>query len=113
MYYFDDTATPPATQTSCDIKAGGMITFSMMTQGGIPSATCADSSTVTNVAVPIGWQGYAIAGCNFQYGRGFAFISDRNTPSLGSQGYLPLILSTCGREPYPFDNYGCGEMLGM
>jgi hypothetical protein len=125
MYYFDGTATPPAAQTTCDIKAGGMFTFSMMTQGGIPSETCADSSTVTNVAVPIGWQGYAIASCRFQYGRGFAFISDRNTPSLGSQGYLPLILPACtqGRSPNPFDGQprglilnhwdDCGESLGM
>jgi len=138
MYYFDGATTgTPAAQTSCDVKAGAMITFSMMTQGGIPSQTCADGSTVTNTAVPIGWQGYAIASCNFQYGRGFAFISDRNTPSLGSQGYLPLILSACtsGRSPNAFDgqpsgitgtitNEGttfngsivwnnCGEMLGM
>jgi hypothetical protein len=116
MYYFDGTTTAPAPQNTCDIKAGGMVTFSMMTQGGIPSQTCADSSTITNTAVPIGWQGYAIAACKFQYGRGYAFISDRNTPSLGSQGYLPLILSTCGRLPAPFDgdvNFGtqCGEML--
>jgi hypothetical protein len=116
MYYFDGTATPPATQQSCDIPAGGMTTFSMMTQGGIPSQTCADGSTVTNTAVPIGWQGYAIASCRFQYGRGYAFISDRNTPSLGSQGYLPLILPACvaGRTPNPVDGnlYGdCGEGL--
>lgn len=111
MYYFDGTDTPPATQKSCDIKAGGMTTFSMMTQGGIPSQTCADGSTVTNVAVPIGWQGYAIASCRFQYGRGYAFISDRNTPSLGSQGYLPLILPACtrGRSPNPFDAQPQGD----
>jgi hypothetical protein len=112
MYYFDGTATPPDPQQSCDIPAGGMTTFSMMTQGGIPSQTCADGSTVTNTAVPIGWQGYAIASCRYQYGRGYAFISDRNTPSLGSQGYLPLILPACtqGRSPNPFDKAPAGTL---
>jgi hypothetical protein len=52
-----------------------------------------------------GFQGYIIARCSFQYAHGFAFISDRNTPSLGSQGYLALVIPdrTDGtRPPAPF-----------
>jgi hypothetical protein len=114
MYYFDASGTPPSPQTTCDIAPGGMVAYSLMGSGGIPSATCASGTTVTNTPIPIGWQGYGIAMCNFQYGHGYAFVSDRNIPGLGSQGYLALILSTCGgRNPSPLDNagYGCGEML--
>ena len=115
MYYFDATTSPPAAQNTCDIKPGGMVAFSMMSSGGIPSATCADGSVVTNTTVPIGWQGYAIAKCRFQYGHGYAFISDRNVPGLGSQGYLALILPAgyCTRGPNPFSSCGtgAGEML--
>ncbi|MGA2325290.1 MAG: hypothetical protein ABSH05_03295 [Bryobacteraceae bacterium] len=115
MYYFDATTAPPAAQNTCDIKPGGMVAFSMMSSGGIPSATCADGSVVTNTTVPIGWQGYAIAKCRFQFGHGYAFISDRNVPGLGSQGYLALILPAgyCTRGPNPFSSCGtgAGEML--
>jgi hypothetical protein len=124
MYYFDGSAatggTPPAPQTTCDIPPGGTVAYSLMGTGGIPSATCANGGTVTNTPIPIGWQGYGIASCNFQYGHGYAFVSDRNIPGLGSQGYLALILSTCGRNATPlnsaelwdaYDSKNCGEML--
>jgi len=45
-----------------------------------------------------GFQGYMIAVCNFQYGHGFAFISDGyGQPGRGlSQGYLASIIPTPG-----------------
>jgi hypothetical protein len=115
MYYFDASGSPPAPQSSCDIAPGGMVAFSLMGTGGLPSATCSSGATVTNTPVPIGWQGYGIAKCNFQYAHGYAFISDRNIPGLGSQGYLALILTTCPPR-LPALNDGdqftnCGEVL--
>ena len=126
MYYFDDSAatggTPPDPQTTCDIPPGGTVAFSLMA-GGVGNKTCANGTTLTNTFIPANWQGYGIASCNFQYGHGYAFVSDRNIPGLGSQGYLALILSTCGRTPFLSDgadinNYGypvfisgCGESL--
>jgi len=48
-----------------------------------------------------GFQGYMIAVCNFQYGHGFAFISDGyGQPGRGlSQGYLASIIPTPGIQP--------------
>jgi len=48
-----------------------------------------------------GFQGYMIAVCNFQYGHGFAFISDGyGQPGRGlSQGYLASIIPTPGLTP--------------
>jgi len=45
-----------------------------------------------------GFQGYMIAVCNFQYGHGFAFISDGyGQPGRGlSQGYLASVIPTPG-----------------
>jgi hypothetical protein len=37
-------------------------------------------------------QGYMIAKCRFPYAHGYAFISDRNLPSLGSSSYLAQVL---------------------
>jgi len=115
MYYFDASGSPPPPQTSCNVAPGGMVAFSLMGTGGIPSQTCTGGATVTNTPVPIGWQGYGIAVCSFQYGHGYAFVSDRNIPGLGSQGYLALILTTCPpRLPALNDDdqfTNCGEVL--
>jgi len=48
-----------------------------------------------------GFQGYMIAVCNFQYGHGFAFISDGyGQPGRGlSQGYLASVIPTPGITP--------------
>jgi len=49
-------------------------------------------------SVAAGFQGYMIAQCNFQYGHGFAFVSDGyGQPGRGlSQGYLASIIPTPG-----------------
>lgn len=104
VYYFDGTTSAPAPQTTPDIVAGGQSTFTLQ-GGGVPGSTSSAQ----------GFQGYIIAKCNFQYAHGFAFISDRNTPSVGSQGYLALIIPDRGgsRPPDPFSTAGsgAGEML--
>jgi hypothetical protein len=48
-----------------------------------------------------GFQGYMIAVCNFQFGHGFAFISDGyGQPGRGlSQGYLASVIPTPGLQP--------------
>lgn len=108
VYYFDGTANPPKPQTTAVIQAGGMAAFAM-SQGGVPN----DPNPVANNS----FQGYIIARCAFQFGHGFAFISDRNVPSLGSHGYLALVIpDRSPREPSPFDLGGGavqrGEVLG-
>jgi len=47
-----------------------------------------------------GFQGYMIAVCNFQYGHGFAFISDGyGQPGRGlAQGYLASVIPTPGLQ---------------
>jgi hypothetical protein len=43
------------------------------------------------VTATAGFQGYVIAQCNFQYGHGYAFISDLGVQKI-AQGYLALVL---------------------
>jgi hypothetical protein len=43
------------------------------------------------VSPQVGFQGYMIARCNFQYAHGYAFISDLGAQRL-AQGYIALIL---------------------
>jgi len=65
------------------------------TTPSIPSGTVFPG-LVSSLAA--GFQGYMIAVCNFQYGHGFAFISDGyGQPGRGlSQGYLASIIPTPG-----------------
>jgi hypothetical protein len=99
VYYFNGTASAPAPQVTPDIVAGGMNTFTLQSGGVFGSTSSAQ-----------GFQGYIIARCNFQYAHGYAFISDRNTPSVGSQGYLALIIPDRAgvRPPDPFTTAGAG-----
>jgi hypothetical protein len=100
VYYFDGTTTAPAPQTTVNIVKGAMVAFTLQS-GGVPGSTSSAQ----------GFQGYIIASCNFQYGHGYAFISDRNTPSLGSQGYLALVIPdrAGSRPPDPFTTAGSGS----
>ncbi len=63
------------------------------TTSSVSSGTV-DAFTVSSVAP--GFQGYAIAVCNFQNGHGFAFITDGyGQPGRGlSQGYLAVVTSS-------------------
>lgn len=107
VFYFNGTTTAPAPQVTPDIVAGGMFAFTLQ-GGGVPGSTSSAA----------GFQGYAIARCNFQFAHGFAFISDRNTPSLGSQGYLALVIPdrTDGKriaQPFSESTGTTGEQLAQ
>jgi len=83
LYYYGGTpnggAAPPS-QTSASITGGQQIVFTLS----------AGNAAQGVVATP-GFQGYLIARCNFQYGHGFAFISDLGASKL-AEGYLALVL---------------------
>jgi len=79
--YYGDTnggAAPPA-QTSAVVPAGDYVAWSLYSGGKLGV-----------VATP-GFQGYVIAQCKFQYGHGYAFISDLGL-SKYTAGYLALIM---------------------
>jgi len=67
----------PGPQTSATVNAGTQLIWLVSAGGGIP-------------ATP-GFQGYVIAQCNFQYGHGFAFISDYGANKV-AESYLALVL---------------------
>jgi hypothetical protein len=84
IYYYGATAgggAAPATQTSTTVAAGGQVIWTLSGGG------------TNNVTATPGFQGYIIARCYFQYGHGFAFISDAGAQKL-AHGYLALILDT-------------------
>jgi len=64
------------------------------------TASIASGSAYVNLvsSAAAGFQGYMIAVCNFQFGHGFAFISDGyGQPGRGlSQGYLASVIPTPG-----------------
>jgi len=104
VYYFGVMAgggALPAPQTTADIAAGQHEAFSLG-GGGVAGAT---SSTQ-------GFQGYAIARCNFQYAHGYAFISNfgiaAGNASNFAQGYIALVIPDRTREASPFSTAGSG-----
>jgi hypothetical protein len=83
-----------------------------------PTVTAGTVYTTLASSVSAGFQGYMIAQCKFQYGHGFAFITDGfGGPGRGlSEGYLPLIIPdttlTGGRKANPnVTTTGAGEIL--
>jgi len=82
VYYYGATAgggAAPATQTSGTVNEGTQLVFTLSAGGNL------------NIAATPGFQGYIIIRCNFQYGHGFAFVSDLGAQRL-AMGYIPLIL---------------------
>jgi hypothetical protein len=75
---------PPATtseQTDRDVAAGETITLVLSTGGGL------------GLKGNPNFQGYIIATCNFQFGHGFAFITDGPIGQARvAEGYLALVL---------------------
>lgn len=63
-----------------------------------------------------GFQGYIIARCNFQYGHGYAFISDLGADEL-AHGYLALVIPDLGNnrnaDPFTEAGAGVGEQLAF
>ncbi len=123
LNYYGNTngSTGPAAQTTPSVPAGGQLLFllstggSVLANGGGTATACASGACLAP-----GFQGYMIAVCNFQFGHGFAYISDVGATKL-AQGYLALIIpdNVSGtdkdvRKPSPL-NYspdGSGENLG-
>jgi len=81
-YYGNTTGggAAPAAATSPVVKAGDELVFLVSTGG-------------SGVAATPGFQGYIIAQCAFQYGHGFAFISDLGSQKL-AEGYLALVMDS-------------------
>jgi hypothetical protein len=77
-YYYGSPSV--AAQTSSSVPPGQHLSFTLTS--GIPGS---------NKPV-LSFQGYMIIKCNFPYAHGFAFFSDRNTPSVGSSSYLAQVL---------------------
>ena len=69
----------PARQKSGVIEAGAMLRFTLSNGGNLA------------IAATPGFQGYMIASCDFQYARGFVYISDVGQNKV-SEAYLGLIL---------------------
>lgn len=57
------------------------------------------------------FQGYMIAVCRFQYGHGFAFVSDFGARNL-AMGYLALIIPDPARSAFPFPCGGNSTIVG-
>jgi hypothetical protein len=106
-YYFTKPgSTAPSPQTTDHALAPGEVLAFSLFAGGVPGATS---------TVPVGFTGYMIVRCNFQFAHGFAFISDLGSQKL-SQGYLALVIpDSTPRTPTPFSTYSgfnVGEILG-
>jgi len=67
------------------------------------------SLTLSNVAG--GFSGYMIAQCRFQYGHGFAFVSDLGARNI-AMGYLALVIPDPARSPSPFPCGGGSSIVG-
>jgi hypothetical protein len=82
LYYYGDvngTAATPVDTTNAAVPAGDYLVFTLNGGGKF------------GVDPQVGFQGYMIARCNFQYAHGYAFISDLGAQRL-AQGYVALIL---------------------
>jgi hypothetical protein len=108
--YYGNTngSTAPAAQTSPSVGSGAHLAFMLSGGGGVFARNNGFTACASGACVAPLFQGYIIAICDFQFAHGFAFISDvQNDPSgrtLGSQGYLALIIpdrgtSSGSREP--------------
>jgi hypothetical protein len=105
-------AAPPD-QTSTVIAAGEQLTF-----------TVSGGNAASGIAGAPEFQGYIIAVCDFQYGHGYAFITNGfgGAPTM-AQGYLALIIPVSGAgrpagdwhydaDSDSFLSDGFGERLG-
>jgi len=93
----------PLDQMSTPIAAGGQLIF-----------TLSSGNAAQNIDGAFEFQGYIIAQCEFQYGHGFAFITDGfgGIPAL-AQGYLALVIpvTSDGRVPGVPNLHNLGESL--
>jgi len=102
LYYYGNTngSTGPASQTSPEVGSGSHLALMLSGGGGVFAKDGGFTACASGACVAPLFQGYIIAMCNFQFAHGFAFLSDtQNDPSgrtLGSQGYLALIIPDRG-----------------
>jgi hypothetical protein len=75
-------------ESSINVPAGGMYLMTLQTGGVVKGPAGQDVGPIGPAA---GFQGYAIASCEFQYAHGYAFISDTAVQRI-AQGYLALII---------------------
>ena len=80
-YYGETTGggAAPAAQTSAVVPSGRTLTATLSSGGNY------------GIAATPGFQGYVIAQCNFQYGHGFAYISDVGANRI-AEAYLALVM---------------------
>lgn len=92
LYGGNNGAANPVAQTPLEsdvnVPAGGMYLMTLQTGGQVKGPAGEDVGAVGPAA---GFQGYAIASCEFQYAHGYAFISDTQVQRV-AQGYLALII---------------------
>lgn len=104
LYYFGLNApTAPQTTVPIGVDTTGdeinkvMVAFSLSSQAP-------------------GFQGYIIARCNFQFGHGYAFVSDVGADQL-AHGYLALVIPDLGNDrladPFTVAGAGVGEQLAF
>ena len=107
----DPWKTTPQTGT-CDVYHYGENAPAMLTIGPVPSG---DKTTwLTSIVAP-NFNGYVISICRFQFGHGFAFISDFGATQL-AMGYLALVVpedAANGRKAQDSAISQYGEMLGQ
>jgi hypothetical protein len=78
LYFYGTPAN--SSQTSASIAAGAQLLM-----------TLTNGNSAQNLSPVTGFTGYMIARCNFQYGHGYAFISDLGANKF-AQGYIALVL---------------------
>jgi hypothetical protein len=76
---------------SPDIPAGAQLIMLLSAGGGSVNPMGAGAAVACANCAPVGFQGYMIASCNFQFAHGYAFISDLGASKL-AQGYLALVI---------------------
>jgi hypothetical protein len=118
LNYYGNTngSTGPVAQTSPSVGAGSHLALMLSGGGGVFAKDGGFTACASGACVAPLFQGYIIAICNFQYGHGYAFISDLGVDTI-AQGYLALIIpdrSGAARPPDPFSTAGTntGEQLG-
>lgn len=87
IYYYGYTTgggAAPAAVTTPVVPAGQHAIWTLSSGGTVLTGG-------GTIAAAPGFQGYVIAHCNFQFGHGYAFISDVGATNL-AQGYLALVM---------------------
>jgi len=96
LYFYGNTdgGLAPDMYTTPEVPAGTFAAFTLSGGGAVATDGTEDPPIVdNNIAAFPGFAGYMIAHCRFQYGHGYAFISDMGAQKL-AQGYIALVLDS-------------------